>query len=89
MIAVECSLNCLAAAGYPKSWTDAEQEVIERFFTDLLRAYCIDPEAFQPSTIGGDLGGYLCMIGCAGGDIRSALAVLESMPEQQLARALA
>jgi hypothetical protein len=90
VIAVECSLSCLASAGYPDDWTESERDLIERFFHELLRSYCADPRHFAPSrAIGDNLGGYLCMIGSAGRDVAGALQVLDSVPQHQLAHALA
>jgi hypothetical protein len=81
----ECSLSCLANAGYPEQWTAPERAAIDAFFFAMLDA-CLEDEEFWERW---SLDTLLCVAGCANADVGALLARADRAEDQRLARAVA
>jgi hypothetical protein len=81
----ECSLSCLAEAGYPEKWTEPERAAIEAFFSAMLDA-CLQDEQFWERR---SLDSLLCMAGVANADVSALLERADRAEDRRLARAVA
>lgn len=81
----ECSLSCLAEAGYPDVWTTPERAVVETFFEAMLDE-CLTEQGFWDRL---SLDTLLCMAGNANADIGALLDRAERADDKWIARAVA
>lgn len=81
----ECSLSCLASAGYPDDWTETERAVIEAFLAAMLDSCLADPNFWD--RLG--LDELLCMAANANADVSALLDSLDRADDGTVARAVA